>query len=1138
MKFRKEYTLVAVLLVFLVQLAATVDAVAPPGTTYTVYGYVKESGTNLPISGATVSVYGEYSTFLGSTTTSTTGYFTFSRTFTVGPDYVVLKVSKSGYVDSQKTVYILDETTNAGTIYMTVYTPPPPPPPAPPTISQPSYGFPDPFSLKISLSVTWHCDPYVSREVYYQIYGSSVWYPMSYIGGKYQHVFNDLMPGTQLYIRFMAVEVYGDLSMNPDAQVTTTTNHYVTPSTPWIYSISHLIKGVPGIGTGYQVRFVVHYGYGVNYGEHVYLEEHCRPDFADVRFTLAGGTHVFNHYISEVSYGDYAVFWVKIDVSLDSDVTVGIFYGHMSASSTSNGDATFLFFDDFSGSSLNTNKWKHVRGTISVSDGCLRLSGNTDGLYVSSKWKDGGMPYVLTVRMLIASEVPLVWWREQDYTSDLFSKGYLLYMGPESSSIGVWEGYPHFQQYQSKDIALTRNVWFEISVQVHGNTYYVPILGLYASDSTFTQGGIALGQYGLNYPAECYVDMVTVRRAVDVEPAHGRWDFVADHFMTPNLHPSWTVQPVNSPGFDYVLRDSRLEMAEERSGADDDYRGYNFIQHVSLEREFEVEAEISFSSWASFSPPCVDLGLALYSATGAPVASISYTSYLASQVPHVWAYSTNGQIGLEKAVRLEFPTDSIHRIFGISRDASGMVHAYCKDVTSYGYISPPTIIASGFNLREVAEIRLYTYVKLISDPYHYSEWRVIYWNIEVASRGIKIANPVDPIAPFQNPVRNGNFDTSSCAQYWDGPGQWTNEKCVGTGAWMVAASQGLKQWCLSQTVRESECFKYDAIRGKSVCIDCLVAYRDTPSQVRVELTYRRSGSQNVYRLTGSWVYIAPSTAGWHSVSVCSPVPLPMDLSSLSVLIVGKPAIDGPFDYFSAYIDECTLSICERTVIGAPSMTLGFEPGADRQGSAVAVTKVVSAMTSDMVRLGIMSFIYVQSRPGWIIQQVSVDFLVSVGDADLVPYDGHTYFVEANDRGYAVGAFDIQYYSNLVSLLAFGVGVVVDLAAFYFGCPYPLLGTAASFCVMGLGQLVLSHYRNSLNPHSSPGMWGNVDCSYPREEGVTAAALALHLGWNFGRWYGGPAELTLLYHVVWSHPGYPSETETNDYYTTVRVATGT
>jgi hypothetical protein len=96
-------------------------------------------------------------------------------------------------------------------------------------------------------------------------------------------------------------------------------------------------------------------------------------------FTDDDGTTLLDYWMQKVT-STYAVFWVEVKDDLSaSNATICLYYGKAGVTTASNGDATFLGFDDFSGSSLNTTKWlswyEGSWGTVSVSNGCLDVTG-------------------------------------------------------------------------------------------------------------------------------------------------------------------------------------------------------------------------------------------------------------------------------------------------------------------------------------------------------------------------------------------------------------------------------------------------------------------------------------------------------------------------------------------------------------------------------------------------------------------------------------------------------------------------------------------------------------------------------------------------------------------------------------------
>lgn len=97
------------------------------------------------------------------------------------------------------------------------------------------------------------------------------------------------------------------------------------------YRKSHDIDGsTEGAQTDYQMRITVHYGSDSDSGEDVYLNEHCRTDFGDVRFADSD-LNELSYYLESKVDGNYAIFWVKvpsIPASPDS-AKIYVYYGKL-----------------------------------------------------------------------------------------------------------------------------------------------------------------------------------------------------------------------------------------------------------------------------------------------------------------------------------------------------------------------------------------------------------------------------------------------------------------------------------------------------------------------------------------------------------------------------------------------------------------------------------------------------------------------------------------------------------------------------------------------------------------------------------------------------------------------------------------
>ena len=113
--------------------------------------------------------------------------------------------------------------------------------------------------------------------------------------------------------------------------------------TQWTYKRSHSITSGTEL-TDYQVKIRVYRTEGTSTGDTVYLNERCKSDFSDIRFTDSN-YNLLNYWIEEVNT-EYAIIWIKLPTILPQN-TIYIIYGNENAESLSDGESTFLFFDGF-----------------------------------------------------------------------------------------------------------------------------------------------------------------------------------------------------------------------------------------------------------------------------------------------------------------------------------------------------------------------------------------------------------------------------------------------------------------------------------------------------------------------------------------------------------------------------------------------------------------------------------------------------------------------------------------------------------------------------------------------------------------------------------------------------------------------
>ncbi|MGB9856104.1 MAG: DUF2341 domain-containing protein [Caldisericum exile] len=299
------------------------------------------------------------------------------------------------------------------------------------------------------------------------------------------------------------------------------------------YRKSHVVNSANNAGTNYQIKIVAHYGTGTDSGADVYLNSHCRNDFGDVRFTDDDGSTLLDYWMEEKVDSDYAVFWVEVADDLSSaNATIYIYYGNSNATTTSNGDNTFIFGDDFSGTTLNTNKWTEVgTGTITVSNGYIRIKTTTS-------W--GHKRIMELADRDLADKRIIIRWRpiaETAHTNQIYYAASTL--SPDLWSCFRLASLDKYQLYtrqggtsSSRWISTNLyplNTWYKLHLLIKSSTLKIVSYNdnyTVRDESTFIayDSGISrfqIGQGDLNDEGD--FDYVWIGKFVDPEPSHGSW---------------------------------------------------------------------------------------------------------------------------------------------------------------------------------------------------------------------------------------------------------------------------------------------------------------------------------------------------------------------------------------------------------------------------------------------------------------------------------------------------------------------------------------------------------------------------------------------------------------------------------------
>ncbi len=143
----------------------------------------------------------------------------------------------------------------------------------------------------------------------------------------------------------------------------------------WQYFVPIAItNSTSGTLTNYQVKIYVNTAVPTLAGK-------MSPTCDDVRFTDTFCNNL-PFWIENGINTDSTLIWVKVPTIPTTGTAIKMYYGNPSLLTTSNGDSTFIFFDNFQGKDLDTNKWQIFHSgsaSFTVSSGALTISSDLDG---------------------------------------------------------------------------------------------------------------------------------------------------------------------------------------------------------------------------------------------------------------------------------------------------------------------------------------------------------------------------------------------------------------------------------------------------------------------------------------------------------------------------------------------------------------------------------------------------------------------------------------------------------------------------------------------------------------------------------------------------------------------------------------
>jgi uncharacterized protein DUF2341 len=295
----------------------------------------------------------------------------------------------------------------------------------------------------------------------------------------------------------------------------------------YTYYKSHVINSSIGAGTDYQVKIICHYAGGSDSGNEVYLNSNTQADFDDVDFYDNDQATQLDSWLEVKVNSDYAEFWVEVADDLGSGAqTIYIYYGDVVGTSQSDGEATFLFFDDFDDASIDLAKWD-TTGSPTEAGGLLSLT-DDDGVLTDDTWainkamrcyaecdeQDWGIG-IADQNVVTPANNVMIQNSDYDYPND-FDR-YKCVTGAAASGTATYsDGHEDFRsQFWTYEVT-----WVSGSAKFYQNEVEL-------DEITTDVPSASLGEhlYVWDSSQECQldVDWTLLRKFIAAEPSHGAW---------------------------------------------------------------------------------------------------------------------------------------------------------------------------------------------------------------------------------------------------------------------------------------------------------------------------------------------------------------------------------------------------------------------------------------------------------------------------------------------------------------------------------------------------------------------------------------------------------------------------------------
>jgi len=308
-----------------------------------------------------------------------------------------------------------------------------------------------------------------------------------------------------------------------------------------------------------------------------------KSDGSDIRFTASDGSALQDYWVESWDSSGTSRIWVEVTASGTS--TIYMYYGNAAAGSASDGNATFVFFDDFSGT---LSKWNvHIDTDVAITSSygspapCLEISGGSTS----------GYPYGLAV---IGSDATYAGFQNGIIEADVYPTANglpeIIFRGNYAANTGYkgrWDTRsgtetpwmkPPYGTWGGFGGAVTRfglvNQWQKAKLAINGSIFQI-----YSNDTlmatVFDSQYSEPGEIGLanHYGPYSRFDNVRVRKYASPEPMTTVGSEEPDIFNTPDSKDFGPVSEnssywSNGSAPTFPLDDSECHFAVTNNGTD------------------------------------------------------------------------------------------------------------------------------------------------------------------------------------------------------------------------------------------------------------------------------------------------------------------------------------------------------------------------------------------------------------------------------------------------------------------------------------------------------------------------------------------------------------------------------------------